>query len=489
MKVEKSSEYKIIDKKHKSADGQSGMKQIEADYLVIGTGAVSMTFVDTMLDETNANFIMVDRHHLPGGHWNDAYSFVRLHQPSAFYGVASTELGSNRIDEVGSNKGFYDLASGAEISAYFGKLMSERFLPSGRVQYFPMCNYDGDGKFHSLLSNQNYAVAVGNKTVDGTFYNTTVPSMHTRKFAVEDDVVCVAPNDLPRLAAGHKHFTVLGGGKTAMDTCVWLLDNGADPDTITWVCPRDSWLINRGSIQPGLAFFEKTVGGFAANVEAMRDATSVDDLFKRMEAAGTMLRVDLGVTPNMFHYATISDGEIAQLRRIKNIVRGQRVAQIEAGQIVMDGGKTVSAAPETLYIDCTARAVEFVGESTKPVFEPGLITLQAVFAPLVTYSAAVIAHVEASCETDAEKNALCPPVELADTPEEWIASTLGNMMNAYSWSQNKEMNKWANQCRLNPNAAAIREGAGKDPVHKEILGRIKQNTLLAVMNVQRLIAD
>ena len=43
------------------------MKQIEADYLVIGTGAVGMTFVDTMLDESEANFIMVDRHHMPGG--------------------------------------------------------------------------------------------------------------------------------------------------------------------------------------------------------------------------------------------------------------------------------------------------------------------------------------------------------------------------------------------------------------------------------------
>ena len=95
------------------------MKQIEADYLVIGTGAVGMTFVDTMLDETDATFIMVDRHHMPGGHWNDAYPFVRLHQPSSFYGVASTNLGSDRIDETGSNKGFYELASGAEVCACF----------------------------------------------------------------------------------------------------------------------------------------------------------------------------------------------------------------------------------------------------------------------------------------------------------------------------------------------------------------------------------
>ena len=71
---------------------------------------MSMSFVDTMLDESDASFLMVDRHHMPGGHWNDAYSFVRLHQPSAFYGVSSTELGSNRIDQSGPNKGMYELA-------------------------------------------------------------------------------------------------------------------------------------------------------------------------------------------------------------------------------------------------------------------------------------------------------------------------------------------------------------------------------------------
>ncbi len=464
------------------------MKQLAADYLVIGTGAVGMTFVDTMLDESDATFVMVDRHHLPGGHWNDAYSFVRLHQPSAFYGVASTDLGSTRIDETGSNKGFYELASGAEISAYFEKLMRERFIPSGRVQYLPMCNYEGNGEIQSLLSDQRYAVTIGKKTVDGTFYNTTVPSMHTRKFAVDEGVTCVPPNDLPRRAPEHKHYTILGGGKTAMDAIVWLLDNGASPDAITWVCPRDSWLMSRESTQPGIDFFEQTVGGVASNVEAMRDATSVEDLFERMEAAGTMVRIDRTITPRMFHYATISTGELEQLRRVADVVRGQRVSRVEASGMVLADGERVSAETNTLYIDCTARAVELGDVPTKPIFEEGLITLQAVFAPLVTYSAAVIAYLEAHFETDKEKNTLCTPIVLADTPAEWMASTLGNMNNSYLWSQNKPMNKWTSACRLNPSAAAIREGAGKSDDHKAILRRIKHATVPAAMNAHKLIA-
>ena len=84
--------------------------------------------------------IMVDRHHMPGGHWNDAYSFVRLHQPAAFYGVGSRPLGTNRIDETGFNKGYYELPSGADVLSYYGRLMQERFLPSGRVHIFRCAN-------------------------------------------------------------------------------------------------------------------------------------------------------------------------------------------------------------------------------------------------------------------------------------------------------------------------------------------------------------
>ena len=214
------------------------MHKLEADYLVIGCGAVSMAFVDTMLSETDDTFIIVDERHMPGGHWNDAYPFVRLHQPSAFYGVASRELGSQRIDRTGSNKGFYEMATGAEVLAYFEQVMRERFLLSGRVQYYPMCSYRGDGKFYSLLSSKEYEVTVGKRVVDGTFYKTSIPATHTPSFTVGDGVTCVIPNELPRAAGRFNRFTVLGGGKTGMDAAVWLLENGAEPGSVSWVRPR-----------------------------------------------------------------------------------------------------------------------------------------------------------------------------------------------------------------------------------------------------------
>ena len=134
------------------------MKHIETDYLVIGAGAVGLAFADTLLAETDAHITIIDRHGKPGGHWNDAYPFVALHQPSSFYGVNSMPLGTNRKDTFGSNNGCYELASGAEVSSYFDKVMHQTLLPSGRVSYHPMCDYlggDADvGKFVSILSGE-----------------------------------------------------------------------------------------------------------------------------------------------------------------------------------------------------------------------------------------------------------------------------------------------------------------------------------------------
>ncbi len=79
------------------------MADHEADYVIIGSGAVGMAFADTILRETDADILFLDRRHMPGGHWNDAYPFVRLHQPSAFYGVASRDLGTGAKDQTGLN--------------------------------------------------------------------------------------------------------------------------------------------------------------------------------------------------------------------------------------------------------------------------------------------------------------------------------------------------------------------------------------------------
>lgn len=466
------------------------MPTIETDYLIIGSGTTGLAFADTLVTESDVHVTIVDRHGKPGGHWNDAYSFVTLHQPSAFYGVNSLELGSGLKDTVGLNKGLYELASGPEVSSYFDRVMNHRLLPSGRVSYFPLCNYLGDGQFDSLLSGVRTQVMVRKKVVDATYFSPTVPSTHKPRFDIATGVHVVPPNALPglwhSLQTGEmpRHFVVIGAGKTAMDACIWLLQSGADPDAIQWVVSRDSWVINRLTTQNGPEFFDAAIGGQARQMEVFAKATSIDDLFLRLEACGAMLRIDTDRMPGMFHFATMSEAEVEVLRRIKNVIRLGRLQALEGHCMTLDQGR-MDVPRNTLFIDCTASAI--VEKSMQPVFQANAIVPQLLRAPLVAFSAAMTAYVELHCADDAAKNRLCSPVTLGHTPNDYPRTVMANMMNQFLWGQDKTLRAWMRDSRLDGFGKLMASVDMQDAAKQEIMVRLREQSAAAMANLPRLI--
>ena len=149
------------------------------------------------------------------------------------------------------------------------------------------------------------------------------------------------------------HYTIVGAGKTGADACLFLLRNGVDPDTISWITPRDSWFLDRALIQPG-DFFETTATAFIDQFRCVAESTSIPDLFDRLERAGLLLRLDDSVEPTMYRCSTITTDERDQLRRIDDIVRLGRVQSIGTDAIVLDEGtipttptRSTSTAPPT----------------------------------------------------------------------------------------------------------------------------------------------
>lgn len=431
---------------------------IDTDYLVIGTGASAMAFVDTLLTEdADATVVMVDRHHRPGGHWNDAYPFVRLHQPSEWYGVASRELSHGTRDATGFNAGLYGLASGAQVLAYFDAVMQQRFLPTGRVRWLPMSEYgagaDGTHQVKSNTSGEHQRIDVRRKVVDATHAQTAVPSTHAPKYAVAAGVACMPLNQLPHMRRPHAAYTVVGSGKTGMDAILWLLENGVAPSRIRWVMPRDAWLMNRANFQPGLENFERSVGSNIGQFDAMLAATSVPDLFARLEANELLLRIDPTVEPTTYRCAVVSQTELAQLRRIDDVVRRGHVRRIEPTQIVLDQG-TVPADPDTLYIDCSACAI--VMPPVLPVFDGARINLFMVRTCQPLFSAAVIAYVESHVTDPTEKNALCTVVPSPERPIDWLRMWAVTLANTARWRQHAGLSAWLMQCRLNGFAVYMR---------------------------------
>ena len=458
---------------------------IETDYFIVGAGATGMAFADTLLTETDARIVLVDRHDRPGGHWNDAYPFVRLHQPAAWYGVASRELGSTSKDTIGLNAGLYRLASGAEVLAHFDEVMQQRFLPSGRVRWFPMSEYrPGPGGAHmvrSLTSGELRRIFVRRKLVDATHARTQVPATHAPKYAVDPDVSCVPINGLPRIQRPHARYTVVGSGKTGIDACLWLLEKGVAPDKIRWIMPRDAWFLDRKNFQPGLENFERNMAYAIDQFEAIAQASSVADLFRRLDARGALLRIDSRIEPTTYRCATVTQDELAQLGRIQDIVRMGHLRQVAPTRIVLDTG-SLPADCDTLYVDCSAGAIQPPPRGL-PVFDEDRINLLMVTRCQPVFSAALIAFVECHVTDCAQKNALCTVVPSPEQPIDWLYMWAATLANSAKWRQHPGLHAWLMQCRLNGNAVMMRDVRPDDTARKALA---KESGVQAQMAMERL---
>jgi hypothetical protein len=440
---------------------------LEVDYLVVGAGATGLAFTDALVAESSASVMMVDRRHAPGGHWNDAYPFVRLHQASAFYGVNSRDLGEDRVDDSGPDAGTYERATGAEICHYFQAVLHDRLLPSGQVEFVGMtdCAWDdhGHARTVSLLTGEAREVLVRRKVVDARFLQSRIPATHTPSFDVDDGVRLVPVNDLVRTERPAGGYVVIGAGKTGMDACNWLLDNGVDPDRIAWIRPRDAWVIDRATMQP-----RDKVGSFiiswAAAAEASANASSVPDLFGRLEDQGLLWRIDPAVQPAMYRLATLNRTELEQLRQIEHVVRSGRVRRIQPHRILLDDGE-VAATPDRLYVDCTADGIPT--PPPKPIFEPTQITIQAIREGSPPFNAALIGYLEATRDDVAEQNFLAPTNPYPSADVDWIRTRHIGMTAQQRWDQTRDVQAWIERSRLNL-AAGLLHHAGEPGVSQAI---------------------
>ncbi len=424
----------------------SGSSEIQTEYLVVGAGALGMGFVDSLLQHSDADVVIIDRGHRPGGHWLESYPFVQLHQPSMNYGVNSTPLGQDRLESEGRDKGFYERATGTEILDYYDQIMRDRLLTSGRVRYFPMCDYLGGRRFRSRLTGVETEVSVLDKVVDATYMASRVPATDPPPFAVAAGATCIPIGALTRITDPPAGYVIMGAGKTAMDAVCWLLDNGTSPHDITWIRPRDSWILNRAFFQPGegvLATFE----GVVVELEAVAESNSIAHVFELLEERQVMMRIDRSVQPSMLKGATASLGELDQLRRIENVVRLGHVEQIDVDTIALERG-SIPTSPRHLHIHCAS--VGLSDNIPRPIFaDDETILLQPITRVSLSLSAGLIGFVEASERSTAEKNRLCRPNPWPHTPFDWIRHILAGMRSEMEWQSAPDVVAWVEASRLN----------------------------------------
>ena len=146
---------------------------------------------------------------------------MRLHQSSAFYGVSSMLLGGGRVQAEGSERGLHERASAAEVSEYYARVLA-RLTATGRVVFHGRTEYLGDRRFESLLSGIRFHSPRA-RIVDARYLSPDIPSLTAPPFAVDEEARVIPVNELVRIAHAPERYVIVGAGKTATDTCVWLL--------------------------------------------------------------------------------------------------------------------------------------------------------------------------------------------------------------------------------------------------------------------------
>jgi len=439
-------------------------RRVEVDYLVVGAGAMGMGFVDVLIDHASVRVALVDRRDGVGGHWRQAYPFVRLHQSSTFYGVASRVLGGGRLQTHGPEAGLHERADQPTIIAYYEQVLGQRMIGSGRVNFFPGCDYVGGRTFVSRDSDESFEVPDRCRIVDARYLAPAIPAVTPPRFTVAEGARAVPVGELPEHEGTSSQYVIVGSGKTATDACVWLLGRGVDTDAICWVRPREPWMLNRALIKPDPVVY---LGMVAEMMRLSAAARSLPELFGQLEDAGIMLRIDRSVTPTMAKAPTVGTWELDLLRSISHVVRLGHVRVARRGRLELEEG-SVGLADDALVVNCAADGLKNL--PLLPIWGPNKITLQPVRAGFPCFGAALAGYVEATRTDDAKKNRLCSPSPYGNSLADWARMNVLGARNSAAFSAEPDIKDWTDRIAVNP--ARVPPDRAGSPDLDDAVGRL-----------------
>ena len=140
-----------------------------------------------------------------------------------------------------------------------------------------------------------------------------------------------------------------------------------------------------------------------------------------------------------------------------------------------------------VHVDCSASAISNL--EIKPIFSGNTITPQTVRSYQPVFSAAFIAHIEATYEDEKKKNELCTVVPLPNHDTDWIKMLAIFMMNQFTWSQDKNLKKWLLNNRLDGFSQIMANVSRDDEAKQAIIKRIRAASMPAVLKAQQFISE
>jgi NAD(P)-binding Rossmann-like domain len=303
------------------------------DLCIVGAGyaGLNAAFVASQYLPATARVLVLDKHQQAGGMWNDAYSYVRLHQPYRMFTAGNIPW------KLGRERSY--LATRDEVAAHLRHcfdVISKRFVVDARWGWEYLGHTEGGG-----------SVVVTACGPDGEVSNfRTERFIDARGFDVESNdalalasrhVRSVAPRELEEtglLSGDHTEpVWVIGSGKTAMDTIVALVR--ANPARrIGMVTGTGTYFFNRDLVTP--AGVKRWTGGVRyssifTGVAKRFDGTNAAEVSEWCRAwCGTTSLGD--PPPTHLLFAFLSEDETATVATgVSEVIRDHLVDVIDDG--------------------------------------------------------------------------------------------------------------------------------------------------------------
>jgi hypothetical protein len=222
------------------------------------------------------------------------------------------------------------------------------------------------------------------------------------QFPVDSGIRVMTPNQIfedffQRKSRGniYRKYVVLGAGKTAMDTIVFMQRTmKVSPDDIAWVIPNDVWMLRLEGNGNPWCWPVKLLECEGNEVEASLE----------LEKEGKLDRLDKSIMPTRFRFPVIPADELKLLRKIKNVIRRGRATSLrkDGDKAIVEFGEdhpvwtAFAPADNCVFIHATSPG-PFNGKNINDVFDDDRrMTLNLLTAPPISSSMSTIARIEAA---------------------------------------------------------------------------------------------
>jgi hypothetical protein len=108
--------------------------------------------------------------------------------------------------------------------------------------------------------------------------------------------------------------------------------------------------------------------------------------------------------------------------------------------------------------------------------------------PQPTFSAALVAYIEAHHDDTELKNQLCATVPRTDAVEQFPRTVLASMANEERWRKYPELRDWIRRSRLDGFAKVVAAVSEGDVEKQKILAKMREKVRPAVANLRKLAA-